>query len=487
MKKSKLSLFKSVVKYSWRTSLFCYSTIFIHSSVNSLLNSYNDKEKCVYKHKRKNNFNLFATISLKTIPISYCSCQLAYNCDNNNVLPTEAEYNNLELFKRLFFKLIQYEYFILHKIIGCINESIIFVLYSIANFYLYFHSAFFNICNLLSKIYHDQGNNGMLYTYPNIPYNIINSFVTIHKIYEHNKIPLKHDFKNDQLEYMGSGFIYDKRGHILTAAHNITNLEDKFVVKNSNGLYFATVLGLHKGSDVCVMKINSKEPLSYISLDKIRDDLKQGEPVVTYGQIQNFDKETYSVGIVNHPKQTFTKFENFNENGQTTLYPFIQISNPINKGMSGSPLLDQHGNLVGMIQKKIDNYGLALPANILKNVASHLQNKGVYKEPFLGIVFREKALTIQNSRPLTKELKISSILANSPAALGSLKKEDIISKMNNKDIESICDVHEILNSTNDGYINVDGIRNGKKFKTQVNHKKNYKIKKICAYIHYVIV
>ncbi|CAD2104399.1 trypsin-like serine protease, putative [Plasmodium vinckei lentum] len=467
MKKNKLPLFKSVVKYSWRTSLFCYSTIFIHSSVNSLLNSYNDKEKCVYKHKRKNHFDFFATISLKTIPISYCSCQLAYNCDNNNVLPTETEYNNSELFKRLFFKLIQYEYFIIHKIAGCINESIIFVLYSLANFYIYFHSAFFNICNLLSKIYHGQGNNGMLHAYPNIPYNIINSFVTIHKIYEHNKIPLKHDFKNDQLEYMGSGFIYDKRGHILTAAHNITNLEDKFVVKNSNGLYFATVLGLHKGSDVCVMKIDSKEPLSYISLDKIRDDLKQGEPVVTYGQIQNFDKETYSVGIVNHPKQTFTMFENFNENGQTTLYPFIQISNPINKGMSGSPLLDQHGNLVGMIQKKIDNYGLALPANILKNVAIHLQNNGVYKEPFLGIVFREKALTIQNSRPLTKELKISSILANSPAALGSLKKEDIISKMNNKDIESICDVHEILNSTSDGYINVDGIRNGKKFKTQI--------------------
>ncbi|SCN62933.1 trypsin-like serine protease, putative [Plasmodium chabaudi adami] len=466
MKKSKFSLFKSVVKYSWRTSLFCYSTIFIHSSVNNLLNSYNDKENCVYKHKRKNNFDLFATISLKAIPISYCSCQLAYNWDNN-VLPTETEYNNLELFKRVFFKLIQYEYFIIHKIIGCINESIIFVLYSLANFYLYFHSAFFNICNLLSKIYHGQCNSGALHTYPNIPYNIINSFVSIHKIYEHNKTPLKDDFKNDQLEYMGSGFIYDKRGHILTAAHNITNLEDKFVVKNNNGLYFATVLGLHKGSDVCVMKINSNDLLSCISLDTIRDDLKQGEPVVTYGQIQNFDKETYSVGIVNHPKQTFTKFENFNENGQTTLYPFIQISNPINKGMSGSPLLDQNGNLVGMIQKKIDNYGLALPANILKNVAIHLQNKGVYKEPFLGIVFREKTLTIQNSRPLTKELKISSILANSPAALSSLKKEDIISKMNNKDIESICDVHEILNSTSDGYINVDGIRNGKKFKTQI--------------------
>ncbi|VEV59028.1 trypsin-like serine protease, putative [Plasmodium vinckei vinckei] len=485
MKKNKLSLFKNVVKYTWRTSIFCYSTIFIHSSVNSLLNSYNDKEKCVYKHKRKNYFDFFATISLKTIPISYCSCQLAYNCDNNNVLPTETEYNNLELFKRLFFKLIQYEYFIIHKIISCINESIIFVLYSLANFYLYFHSAFFNICNLLSKIYHGQGNNGMLYTYPNIPYTIINSFVTIHKIYEHNRIPLKHDFKNDQLEYMGSGFIYDKRGHILTAAHNITNLEDKFVVKNSNGLYFATVLGLHKGSDVCVMKIDSKEPLSYISLDKIRDDLKQGEPVVTYGQIQNFDKETYSVGIVNHPKQTFTMFENFNENGQTTLYPFIQISNPINKGMSGSPLLDQHGNLVGMIQKKIDNYGLALPANILKNVAIHLQNNGVYKEPFLGIVFREKTFTIQNSRPLTKELKISSILANSPAALGSLKKEDIILKMNNKDIESICDVHEILNSANDGYINIDGVRNGKKFKTQVITKKKLYNKK--KYMHTYIM
>lgn len=117
MKKSNLSLFKSIVKHSWRASLFCYSTIFIHSSVNTLLASYNDKEKGVYKDKRKNNFDFFATISLKIIPISYCSCQLVYKCDNNNALPTETEYNNLELFKRVFFKLIQYEYFIIHKVI----------------------------------------------------------------------------------------------------------------------------------------------------------------------------------------------------------------------------------------------------------------------------------------------------------------------------------------------------------------------------------
>ncbi|ETW61916.1 hypothetical protein PFMC_02018 [Plasmodium falciparum CAMP/Malaysia] len=177
------------------------------------------------------------------------------------------------------------------------------------------------------------------------------------------------------------------------------------------------------------------EYIYYYNLNSIRDDLKQGEVVIAYGQIQKFDKETCSVGIVNHPKQTFSKFENFNGKKQVCLYPFIQISNSINKGMSGSPLVDQHGNLVGMIQKKIDNYGLALPSNVLKNIALFLQNKGTYKEPSLEF-------TLKNGSTFKKELKVHNILPKSSAEIAGLKKGDIILSMNKKIINNICQVRK---------------------------------------------
>lgn len=198
----------------------------------------------------------------------------------------------------------------------------------------------------------------------------------------------------EDLTFLGSVFIYDQKGFILTAAHTITNLEDStFVVKNCNKFYLAQLVGFHNESDVCVMKINSKTKFSCLPLNTKRNPLKPGEYVITYGQIQNFDKENCSIGIINQPKQTFSKFpfQNINkkdsskkteietktktnintvtdiETDKHILYPYIQISNPINKGMSGSPLLDFQSNLIGMVQKKIDNYGLALPIHILKN------------------------------------------------------------------------------------------------------------------------
>ncbi|EDL47468.1 hypothetical protein PVIIG_00704 [Plasmodium vivax India VII] len=334
-----------------------------------------------------------------------------------------------------------------HLIIHYVKEYVKYIVHSLLHFCLHLCDAFYRSLSVLPNGYLEFPKQ---FDYSSsISDNLLSSFVTIYKIYRQSNSS-EFRFKLDQLAFLGSGFIYDQRGYVLTAAHNITNTEGTFVIKNEDNFYVATVAGLHRESDVCVMKINSEEQFSHIPLDPSREFLKPGEPVITYGQIQNFDKETCSVGVVNQPRQTFTKFESFCEKEQTCLYPFIQISNPINKGMSGSPLIDKHGNLVGMIQKKIDNYGLALPVNILKNVTTHLQEEGTYKEPFLGIVLREKEQsTSADYKNCKNELKIQDVLANSPADVAGIAKGDIMLTINNKRIKNICDVHEILNSTSD--------------------------------------
>ncbi|VWU51808.1 trypsin-like serine protease, putative [Hepatocystis sp. ex Piliocolobus tephrosceles] len=361
--------------------------------------------------------------------------------------------------------LVYYQKFIIEPFFFYLKQSITLVVYSFINFYLFLINIFYYVSKSINKKCIEMSNQNLVSCSPPLD-NLYNSFVTIYTIHKKNNI-LEHTFKIQNLKFLGSGFIYDKKGYILTAAHNITSLDDIFVAKNCDKFYLANVTGLHKESDVCVMKINSKEPFSHISLDSINEDLKQGETVIAYGQIQDFDKETYSIGIVNQPKQSFTQFTNFNDEQQTCLYPFIQISNPINKGMSGSPVIDKHDNLVGMLQKKIDNFGLALPAHILKNITSHLQHKGKYEEPFLGLILKEKEYAIKNYKRVNKGLNIHEVIVGSPAEIGGLKKEDIILNINNRNIGNICDIHEILNSSCNRCVNFEIIRDNKKLKIKV--------------------
>ncbi|SBT82431.1 trypsin-like serine protease, putative [Plasmodium ovale] len=437
MKKSSILAVHRWVKIAWKNGLFFSSVLYIPICVNDVLKHYENFGKRVKKEKGYYIHMFF----LKRVPISLCE----HVRSSNHSLDDVTRKKELEKGEKSpFLKLAEYQYFPFELVIHFFKIPIRFIFHSVFYFYQVFYNTFYHAFHFLSKKFVHTSNEKCRHS-PSMPINILSSFVTIHK----SNNTVEPFFKVDELTFLGSGFIYDRR-------------DDTFVVKNGDDFYLATVAGLHRESDVCVMKIISKESFSHISLDSIREDLRLGEPVITYGQIQKFDKEIYSIGVVNQPKQTFTTFANFNEKKEACLYPFVQISNPINKGMSGSPLLDGQGNLVGMIQKKIDNYGLALPAHILKKVALHLQRNGTYEEPFLGIVLKEREDYIKSDKTCKKELKIHDILTNSPAEIGGLRKEDSILKINQQEIKGICEVHEILNSTGNGYIDIEIIRNNKK-------------------------
>ncbi|SBS98173.1 trypsin-like serine protease, putative [Plasmodium ovale curtisi] len=449
MKKSNIWPVHRWVKIVWRNGLFFSSTLYIPICVNDVLKHNEDFGERM--KKEKGYIHMFL---LKRIPISWCEHVRSSNRSLDDVT-RKKELEKGE--KSPFLKLAEYQYFPFELVIHFFKIPIRFIIHSVFYFYQICYNTFYHAFHFLSKKLVHTSNEKFRHS-PSIPINILSSFVTIHKSNNNTVEPF---FKVDELTFLGSGFIYDRRGYILTAAHNITCADDTFVVKNGDDFYLATVAE----SDVCVMKIISKESFSHISLDTIREDLRLGEP--------KFDKEIYSTGVVNQPKQTFTTFANFNEKKEACLYPFVQISNPINKGMSGSPLLDGQGNLVGMIQKKIDNYGLALPAHILKKVALHLQRKGTYEEPFLGIVLKEREDYIKSDKTCKKELKIHDILTNSPAEIGGLRKEDSILKINQQEIKDICEVHEILNSTGNGYIDIEIIRNNKKKKIKPMEMRRY--------------
>ncbi|CRH02522.1 trypsin-like serine protease, putative [Plasmodium relictum] len=467
MKKTYFWLIYCRTKSVWNNDL-PFQKCYAQDIINHFLNSYNYTMNNI---KNKMGYFYLYNFSLKNIPLSYCENDNNILL-NNGILDKNTPLNkNMKNKKNNFFKLLEYEYLAIKIVLYYLKCSLRFLIFTLVHFYLFFYNCFNIVLYIIRKRILNNKNKQLNY-YFSIPINLYNCFVTIYKISKRNNSS-EFNFKIDDLAFLGSGFIYDKRGYILTAAHNITHLEeDTFLIKNCDDFYLAKVSGLHDESDICVMKIISKKKFPYIPLDTKRENLKQGELVITFGQIQNFDKETCSIGIVNQPKQTFSKFTSFNKNQQPCLYPFIQISNPINNGMSGSPLIDQYGNLVGMIQKKIDNYGLALPVNILKNITEYLQYKGIYKEPFLGIILKEKEFTIKNSLSSKKELKVHDILSNSPADISGLKKEDVLLSINNQNIKNICEVHEILNSTSDKFINVEILRQNKKLKFKVK-TQNY--------------
>ncbi|GAW83475.1 trypsin-like serine protease [Plasmodium gonderi] len=448
-------------KYLWKHDSFLSTKLHVENCVHNFERNYDDMINGI-KNKLKFKYGL-CNVFLKVVPLSFCENVNKSN-DRNSVKSGVASdirsddrcinpRDNFTESSSYLNKNIEHEEKCCSKlgtqlIFHYVKTYVKYVVNSLLYFFFFLYETFYRTFCILSKEYLEFSKEAYEYS-AFISDNLLNSFVTIYKIYKQIN-SLDFPFTLDELSFLGSGFIFDKRGYVLTAAHNITNTDGTFVIKNEDNFYVASVLGLHRESDVCVMKINSEEQFSYIPLDSMKERLKLGDTVITYGQIQNFDKGTYSVGIVNQPRQTFSKFKNFNEQEKTCLYPFIQISNPINKGMSGSPLIDKDGNLVGMIQKKIDNYGLALPVNILKNVATHLQHEGTYKEPFLGIVLKENE---QGITPVYKNSengqKIQNVLANSPADVAGITRGDIILGINNKEIKNICEVHEILNSISD--------------------------------------
>ncbi len=234
---------------------------------------------------------------------------------------------------------------------------------------------------------------------------------------------------------LGSGFIIESDGYILTNNHVVDGAEKIMVRLSNREEYEAELVGTDPRSDLALLKVSADKRLPALTMGD-SDELEVGEWVLAIGSPFGFD---YSVtaGIVSAKGRSLS-------NPQTGNYvPFIQTDVAINPGNSGGPLFNLDGEVVGINSQIYSNSGgfmgvsFAIPIEMAMDVVKQLKDKGRVSRGWLGVeileVSRDLALSYGLERP--RGALVARVMEGSPAADAGLQEEDIIVEFNGQDIE----------------------------------------------------
>jgi len=240
---------------------------------------------------------------------------------------------------------------------------------------------------------------------------------------------------------LGSGFIVDKEGYILTNNHVIEGAED-IKIKLYNGRTFdAKVVGRDPKSDIALLKINPKGETLPVAKLGDSDKLKVGDWVIAIGNPFGLE-HTVTAGIVSAKGRVI---------GMGPYDDFIQTDASINPGNSGGPLFNLQGEVVGINTAIVaggQGIGFAIPINMAKNLLPQLK-KGKVTHGFLGVYIQDLTPELAKRFGLKepKGVLISDIMPNSPAAKAGLKKGDVIIRFNDKEVSDSWTLRRLVAST----------------------------------------
>jgi serine protease Do len=231
---------------------------------------------------------------------------------------------------------------------------------------------------------------------------------------------------------LGSGFIIEADGFILTNNHVVTNAE-KILVRLSDGRELeAKVIGKDPKTDIALIKIDNAGELPIVSLGD-SNKLQVGEWVMAIGNPFGLD-HSVTAGIVGAKGRII---------GAGPYDNFIQTDASINPGNSGGPLVNMEGEVVGVntaiFTQRGGNIGIgfAIPINLVKDILPELKTKGKVVRGWLGIAIQRVTPPLADGLGLEKPrgALVANVEINGPAARGGMKVGDVIIEFDGKKIE----------------------------------------------------
>ena len=262
---------------------------------------------------------------------------------------------------------------------------------------------------------------------------------------------------------LGSGFIIDKDGYIITNNHVVKNAED-IKVKLADGREFkAKVIGKDSKTDLALIKITSIfENLPVLTLGD-SDSIRVGDWVLAVGNPFGLE-HTVTQGIISATGRVI---------GSGPYDDFLQTDAPINPGNSGGPLVNLKGEVIGINTAIIPNgqgLGFAIPSNMAKTIIDQLRKKGKVVRGWLGVTIQTVTPEIAKSFAM-KEAQgalISEVTSGGPADKGGIKQGDIIITFDGKKVKAANDLPFMVAETPVGKtVSVTVFRNGKTLDLQV--------------------
>ncbi len=269
------------------------------------------------------------------------------------------------------------------------------------------------------------------------------------------------DFRQQSL---GSGFVIDKDGFILTNNHVVENTEEIKVKLADKREYDAKIVGRDTKTDLALIRIESDHPLVPLSLGD-SDKLYVGDWVIAIGNPFGLEA-TVTAGIVS---------AKYRDIGAGSYDNFIQTDASINPGNSGGPLLNTAGEVVGINTAILSRsggsvgIGFAIPINMAKDLLPQLK-KGKVVRGWLGVMIQKITPDLKEKLDLKDEkgALVADVTAGGPAEEAGIKRGDVIISFDGEEIKEMHDLPYIVASTPVGKkVTVEIIRKGKKKSLQV--------------------
>jgi S1-C subfamily serine protease len=256
---------------------------------------------------------------------------------------------------------------------------------------------------------------------------------------------------------MGSGFVYDNLGHIITNAHVVEGASKATVTFLDGTQYDAEIIGKDKFTDIAVIKVSEKPRLLHPLQMGDSSQLHVGEPVAAIGNPFGLSGSMTS-GIVSQIGRLLPT-----QDSGFSIPDVIQTDAAINPGNSGGPLLNMKGEVIGIntaiqsISGEFSGIGFAVPSNTALKIVPGLIEDGEYKHPWIGISGRDidpelaRVLDLKDA----KGFIVITVVDGSPADKAGLKgmtetqmidgKEypangDIILSVDDKEVRKISDI-----------------------------------------------
>ena len=274
-------------------------------------------------------------------------------------------------------------------------------------------------------------------------------------------------FGEQRDEALGSGFVVDKQGHVVTNYHVVQNAAEVYVNFSQDDQLKAEVVGVDPSTDLALLKVDAHQrALTPLTLGN-SDDLQVGDEVVAIGNPFGLDR-TVTSGIVSALQRQIQAPNDF------TIDKVIQTDAPINRGNSGGPLLNARGDVIGVNTQIATGgtsqgnvgIGFAVPSNTVKKVVAEIREHGRVDHAYLGISMQDVDERVAELFDLSADgVLITEVVPGSPADEAGIRGGDtpvvvhgqsymlggdVVTRADGRDVESADALRSLVASKEPG-------------------------------------
>jgi len=277
--------------------------------------------------------------------------------------------------------------------------------------------------------------------------------------------------EDEPFRALGSGFVLDSDGYVVTNDHVIDHATSIKVKLNDDTEYDAKVVGTDSRTDIALLKIDAKKPLPHVDLGD-SDKARVGDAVIAVGNPFGLG-DTVTSGIVSARGRDL-------DNGPYVDY--IQTDAAINRGNSGGPLFNVAGEVIGVNSAIFSpnggsvGVGFAIPSNDVRMVTAQLKEHGSVARGWLGVTIQPVTPEIASATGVSgqKGALVAQVATDGPAN-GKLEPGDVIVRYDDRPVDNVRDLPKLVAATPAGKtVRVEFMRNGsaKSAKVQIAELKD---------------